>query len=118
MAEKEKLSVEAFVQAELEELPVEPTFNREQSFRRLEAEMELLARARAKDLQVSLLNTLVWVFLGAFGFTLLVLVLQGFHLWGFDLDTSIVQMLGVATIGEIGGLIGALISAVVGIRKE
>ena len=63
MAEKEKLSVEAFVHTELEELPVEPTFNTELSFKRIEAEMELLARARAKDYQVSLINTLVWVFL-------------------------------------------------------
>ncbi len=118
MAEKVRLSIEEWVTGELEELPDEPSFDREAAFRRLEREMDLVVRARMKDLQVSLLNTLVWVFLGVFVFTLFVLILQGFHLWGFNLETSIVQMLGVATIGEIGGFIGTLIGAVAGIRKE
>jgi hypothetical protein len=31
--------------------------------------------------------------------------LHGFHLWKFSLDLTILRWLGVATVGEIGGLV-------------
>ena len=52
---------------------------------------------------------IVTFLLVAYGFllvmTVAVLMLQGFHAWGFSLDGSLLRWLGVATIGEIGGLL-------------
>jgi hypothetical protein len=59
--------------------------------------------------RLSILKTMLWVFVAAFVFTLGVIVMDGFHLWGFDLPTSTVNFLSVATIGEIAALIGTLL---------
>jgi len=52
---------------------------------------------------------IVTFLLCAYGFLLFVttaiILLQGFHLWGFALDPALLKWLGAATIGEIGGLL-------------
>ena len=52
---------------------------------------------------------IVTFLLGAYGFLLVatvgIILLQGFHAWGFALDASFLRWLGMATIGEIGGLL-------------
>jgi len=44
----------------------------------------------------------------AFGFSLGatfgIIVLQGFHLWGFQLSDGFLNWLGVATVGQVAGL--------------
>lgn len=41
--------------------------------------------------------------------TMIIFFLQGFKLWGFNLDTSILKWLGGATIGEVAGLLAIAI---------
>lgn len=36
--------------------------------------------------------------------TVTLIFLQGFHLWGFELDSGFLNWLGAATVGEIVGL--------------
>ncbi len=52
---------------------------------------------------------IVTFLLGAYGFllvaTVAIVLLQGFHAWGFALEASFLRWLGAATIGEIGGLL-------------
>jgi len=38
--------------------------------------------------------------------------LQGFRLWGFQLDSALIQWLGAATIGEVGGLLTLTFAAI------
>lgn len=44
--------------------------------------------------------------------TMLIFFLQGFKLWGFSLDYSLMRWLGGATIGEIAGLLTLAIGSV------
>ncbi|MBI5779634.1 MAG: hypothetical protein HZA49_09305 [Planctomycetes bacterium] len=37
-------------------------------------------------------------------FTILIIFLQGFKAWGFQLESAFLHWLGGATIGEVGGL--------------
>jgi hypothetical protein len=41
---------------------------------------------------------------GLLASTVLIIFLQGFHLWGFQLDAGFLNWLGAATIGEVAGL--------------
>jgi hypothetical protein len=62
-------------------------------------------RAVRTDFQHSVISFL----LGAYGIslaaTLGIFLLQGFHVWGFNLDHDFVQWLGVATVGQVLGLL-------------
>lgn len=53
-------------------------------------------------------KTLTFLFM-AFGFliftTMSIIFFQGFNLWGFKLDIKLLNWLGAATIGELGGLL-------------
>jgi hypothetical protein len=42
--------------------------------------------------------------------TMVIFFLQGFHIGNFDLEISLLQWLGGATVGEIAGLIGLTIT--------
>lgn len=44
--------------------------------------------------------------------TLTIYFFQGFHLWGFNLSQRSLDWLGIATIGEIGGFIAAILSSI------
>jgi hypothetical protein len=54
-------------------------------------------------------NRIVGFLLAAYGCllvaTMAIFFFQGFRLWGFSLDLSILKWLGGATIGEIAGLL-------------
>lgn len=52
------------------------------------------------------LKTFTWIFAGALFFTLLIIILQGFSVGGFSLDTTTINLLAGATVAEIGGLLG------------
>ena len=41
---------------------------------------------------------------GLLASTVLIIFLQGFHLWGFHLEAGFLHWLGAATIGEVAGL--------------
>lgn len=41
---------------------------------------------------------------GLLASTVTIIFLQGFHLWKFNLDSEFLKWLGIATIGEVGGL--------------
>jgi len=44
--------------------------------------------------------------------TVIIIILQGFHLWGFNLEAAFLNWLGLATVGEVGGLITLVYGAV------
>lgn len=48
--------------------------------------------------------------------TMVIFFLQGFHGWGFSLDTALLKWLGGATVGEIAGLLTITLHAVFGTR--
>ena len=41
---------------------------------------------------------------GLLASTVIIIFLQGFHLWGFNLESGFLNWLGGATIGEVAGL--------------
>ncbi len=61
-------------------------------------------------------DRIVTFLLGAYAFLLLatmgIYFLQGFHVWGFQLDAALLHWIGAATVGEIGGLLTLTIRAV------
>ena len=59
---------------------------------------ELLLRQRG-------FNFLLWVYGGLLACTVAIFFLQGFGVWGFRLDDTLLQWLGGATVGEIAGLL-------------
>ena len=63
-------------------------------------------------------NRIINFLLGAYGFllvaTIAIFILQGFRLWGFSLELSLLKWLGGATIGEIAGLLTLTLNAVFG----
>jgi hypothetical protein len=48
---------------------------------------------------------------GCCAVTLSIFLLQGFHLWGFQLDRALMHWIGGATVGSIGGLAGTIVRA-------
>lgn len=64
--------------------------------------------------QGDILKLLGFFFGGAILFTLVIIILQGFKLWGFVLDTSTINLIGAATIGEVAGLLGIVVKTIFG----
>jgi hypothetical protein len=66
--------------------------------------------------KIALQRLIIRFLLWAYGFLLVVtmgiFVLQGFKLWGFQLDSGLMKWLGGATLGEIGGLLTLTFGAV------
>ena len=58
---------------------------------------------------IELQKRIVTFLLRAYGWLLaasiLIFVLQGFKLWGFYLNDTVLKFIGTATIGEVGGLL-------------
>lgn len=53
-------------------------------------------------------SAMKWInptFTGAVILTYVIIFLQGFGLWGFELEESFLNWLGVVTVGEIAGLV-------------
>jgi hypothetical protein len=89
--------------------------------KRLELEskrQELETKRRRIDSLERILTTLIWVFVGAIILTFAAIFFEGFHVGGFSLETSVLLLLGGATIGEAAGLLTITISAVLGLRTE
>jgi hypothetical protein len=57
------------------------------------------------------LTFLLWSYVALLAATVLILLLQGFKLWGFSLESSLLYWLGGATIGQGGGLLTIAITA-------
>lgn len=47
---------------------------------------------------------LFWAYGGLLASTVIIIFFQGFHLWGFSLESGFLKWLGGATIGEVAGL--------------
>ena len=64
---------------------------------------------------VSLKKKIATLLITYFGLALLftfgIFVLQGFHFLGFNLDAHVLNWLGAATIGELGGLITIMVKS-------
>jgi hypothetical protein len=67
------------------------------------------AKSWVGDARVGFHRSILIFLFAAYGFllaaTIAIFFLQGFHAWGFSLETSLLKWLGAATIGEIGGLL-------------
>jgi hypothetical protein len=114
MSEKEhadKLDLtKYFLEEESFEWMYEPA---EERVKRLEA----LTKAIREEKQWGLLRQLSVIFAISLGYTLTLFILQGFHIGGFDLDTSLLALLGGATIGEVAGLLIILMRGISGADK-
>ncbi len=82
--------------------------------KRLEYEM----KRRRFESQERILNNLTWAFVGSMILTFMIFLFQGFHVEGFNLDTTVLVFLGGATIGEIAGLLTIAINTVSGLRQQ
>jgi hypothetical protein len=91
-----------------EEIP--PLWSWEEKAKQLAAALaeiqEKIARERSREI---ILVALVIIFFISFFFTLIVLVLQGFHIGGFTLEPGLLATLLTTTLGSLSGLIIALL---------
>jgi hypothetical protein len=81
-------------------------------------ELELTERRRRIDRQDQILNNLTWIFGGLTLFTLMIILLHGFQFFGFFLPENVIIMLGVATVGEVAGLLAIAIHALYQTHRE
>src|SRR5271165_5990294 len=63
-------------------------------------------------LQEKIIDFLLKAYAGLLTATMLIFFLQGFKLWGFNLEPGILKWLGGATIGQILGLLTLTFGAV------
>lgn len=79
----------------------------------LEQSNTLLALAtgtmRAEDRRFAL-KFLLWLFAGSVFATFLIVLLQGWHLKGFDLPTDFLRWLGAAVIAEVAAILYAVVN--------
>ena len=69
---------------------------------------EYVAHLREMDelaMRQKITNFLLYAFAWCIALTFLIYLLQGFHLWSFELDVALLKWLGAATIGEVTGLL-------------
>lgn len=81
-------------------------------------QLNLTERKRRLDRQDRVLTHLTWLFGGLTIFTLTIILLHGFRFLGFVLEENLIMMLGLATIGEVAGLLAIAINALYTIRRE
>jgi hypothetical protein len=74
--------------------------------------VEQITTANRIDLQQKIIDFLLKAYAGLLTATMLVFFLQGFKLWGFNLESSLLKWLGGATIGQIVGLLTLTFGAV------
>jgi hypothetical protein len=82
------------------------------------ADMDLTERRRRLDRQDRVLTQLTWLFGGLTFFTLLIILFHGFRFLGFVLEENVIMMLGLATVGEVAGLLAITLNALYQIRQE
>ncbi len=97
---------------EVEELPFSGTAEgaeiRDDYLRTMQQIQEEYFKAQMFQLRRIALIVLIIAFPLSLIFTLLVIAAQGFGIFGFQLPEEVIVALGVATIGEVAGLILAL----------
>lgn len=59
-----------------------------------------------------IIQFLLWSYGGSLLATMSIFYLQGFKVWGFNLDATLLKWLGGATIGELAGLLTLAVGAV------
>ncbi len=69
-------------------------------------------------MQKQALSFIQWIYGWLLFATFLVIFLQGFKVWGFQLDPSFLQWLGAATVGEVASLAILIYKALFGIKNE
>ena len=57
------------------------------------------------------LQFLLWVFAASISMTFLIILLQGFKAWGFELPPDFLRWLGGAVIAEVAAILGAVITS-------
>lgn len=62
--------------------------------------------------QQDIVTFLLWAYGSLLFATLAIILLQGFHLGGFNLETGFLKWLGAATVGHIAGLLTLTFRAV------
>ena len=62
--------------------------------------------------QARIIRFLLWAYGCLLAEAMAMFFLQGFRLWGFQLDSALIQWLGAATIGEVGGLLTLTFAAI------
>ena len=74
--------------------------------------VEQITTANSVNLQQRMVSFLLRAYGASLAATLAIFLLQGWHLWGFNLDAALLKWLGGATIGEIAGLLTLTFGAV------
>src|SRR5580704_14178128 len=74
--------------------------------------VERITTANRISLQQKIINFLLKAYAGLLTATMLIFFLQGFRLWGFNLESSLLKWLGGATIGQIVGLLTLTFGAI------
>ncbi len=80
--------------------------------RRTVTEVKLWVEEVRVGLQQTIITFLLWAYAGLLIATMAIFFLQGFKLWGFNLDSGLLKWLGGATIGNIAGLLTLTFGAV------
>jgi hypothetical protein len=88
-----------------------PGSNRPESYQRTTEQLtieEFIKREQALSdiaLREKALKFLFKAFGGLLACTIVIIILQGFHLWNFTLEIEFLRWLGVATVGEVATLL-------------
>jgi hypothetical protein len=67
--------------------------------------LERATTLRTLRMREKLLTCLLYLYVFLIITTITIFFLQGFHVCGFDLESSLLMWLGGATVGEVAGLI-------------
>ena len=68
---------------------------------------QFIAQERAMSdigLRERMVGALLRIYAGLIAATIIIFILQGFKLWGFNLPENLLHWLGGAALGEVGGL--------------
>ena len=63
------------------------------------------------EMQRGALHFLYWAYGFMLAATMLIVILQGFQVGGFNLEASFLKWLGAVTLGEVGGLAATVYGA-------
>lgn len=84
--------------------------------RRTASEVKVWVEEVTTTHRINQQSKIIHFLLSAYGalllFTMIIFYLQGFRVWGFNLEPTLLKWLGGATLGEIAGLLGLTFGAV------
>lgn len=76
-------------------------------------------RVRAHlDMQKQALSFIQRVYGSLLFVTMIIIIFQGFKLWGFSLESSFLHWLGASTVGEVASLAILVYKALFGMKNE